>query len=158
MNRLVLILLLLATTTLRAQSILVAPGNASFGFPANEWPSLASVHLDLFSCVSLSATGVCTTIPTPNVPGVDIPVSAITTLTTFLPDGITPMRQFSLTVPPASTALAALPSGQAYAATLTATGVSGTAYSGTSPRSNYTAPFFPVAGVPATPATFQLQP
>jgi hypothetical protein len=154
---LALVLALGVSTVGGAQVLAGKPGHGSFGYADADFALLTSVHLDLFSCVTLTAAGVCTTIPTPNVPGVDVPVALITSPAGQLQGGL-PLRQFDLTVAPIAAVLAALPLKQAYEATITATVSTDTAGTlGTSPRSNYTVPFFPVLDVPATPGAFSVQ-
>lgn len=154
---LALVLALGVVSTASAQVLPGKPGVGAFGYADADFALLTSVHLDLFSCVTLTAAGVCTTIPTPNVPGVDVPVSLITSPAGQLQAGL-PRRQFDLTAAPIAAVLAALPVKQAYEGTITATVATLAAGTlGTSPRSNYTVPFFPTLGVPATPGAFSVQ-
>jgi hypothetical protein len=151
-----LVLVGLCAASARAQ-VLIKPGHLAFGSPDAQFTNLASIHLDLFSCVTLTAAGVCTTIPSPTVPGVDVPIALVTSPAGQLQGGM-PQRLIDLTQPPVAAALAALPVGQAYEVTATATGVVGSALAGTSPRSNFTVPFYPAPGLPATPGAVQVLP
>lgn len=116
------------------------PQTASFTLDDASFATITAVHLDFFSCTSLSPAGLCNGQATqPLQAGVDIPKASVLTLSPV--DQFGNNRKFSLTTSPVNGLLTSVPIGAPFVAEVNTVGDPNQGMAN-SDRSAASAPFF----------------